>query len=43
MNDKLKKLHTQYKDIPIPQELEMMIEKICNVLLRRENVNCLFF
>jgi len=27
MNDKLKKLHTQYKDIPIPQELEMMIEK----------------
>lgn len=27
MNDKLNKLHTQYKDIPIPQELEMMIEK----------------
>ena len=27
MNDKLKTLHTQYKDIPIPQELEMMIEK----------------
>lgn len=26
MNDKLKKLQEQYKDIPIPKELEMMVE-----------------
>ncbi|AWE07723.1 anti-sigma factor [Lysinibacillus sp. 2017] len=27
MDDKLKKLQDQYKDVPIPDELEMMIEK----------------
>ena len=27
MDDKLKKLHAQYKDVPIPRELEIMIEK----------------
>lgn len=27
MNDKLKKLHAQYKDVPIPKELESMVEK----------------
>ena len=27
MDDKLKKLHAQYKDVPIPKELEIMIEK----------------
>lgn len=27
MDNKLKKLHAQYKDVPIPQELEVMIEK----------------
>lgn len=26
-NDKLKKLHAQYKDVPIPEELETIIEK----------------
>ncbi|WP_298473664.1 DUF3298 domain-containing protein [uncultured Psychrobacillus sp.] len=27
MDDKLKKLQTQYKDVPIPEELEIMIER----------------
>ncbi|MER2128208.1 DUF3298 domain-containing protein [Solibacillus sp.] len=27
MDDKLKKLHAHYKDVPIPSELEVMIEK----------------
>ena len=27
MDDKLKKLHAQYKDVPIPKELEIIIEK----------------
>lgn len=27
MNDKLKKLHDEYKDVPIPKELEMLVEK----------------
>ena len=27
MDDKLKKLQAQYKDVPIPEELETMIER----------------